>query len=146
MNLKVTVFCSGVKNTVVMASVNWFACIMQSVPIRPDIEKNTARGFQFCPNPERIIYIGPPWVSPVSSLPLYITESVPSKNLVAIPRIELTHIQKIAPGPPMERAIATPAMFPIPTVAAMALASASKELICPSALSSSDLRDLMARP
>ena len=132
-NLSVTVFCSGVKKIEVIASVNWFDCIMHKVPIKPEIEKKTANGFHFGPNPDKIIYIGPPCTSPVSSLPLYITERVPSKNLVAIPRIELTHIQKIAPGPPIDNAIATPAMLPIPTVAAMALASASKELIWPSA-------------
>jgi hypothetical protein bant_01000171 len=56
----------------------------------------------------------------------------PSKNLVDIPTTALTHIQKMAPGPPTVIAIATPAIFPIPTVDAMALIKAWKELICPS--------------
>ena len=60
MNLSVRVFCSGVKKIEVIASVNWLLCIMQRVPIRPEIAKNTARGFHLGPNPDKIIYIGPP--------------------------------------------------------------------------------------
>ena len=142
----VTVFCSAVKKSVVTLSVSWFDCITQSVPIRPKMEKNTASGFQFRPRPSIIIYIGPPCVSPASSLPLYITATVPSKNLVAMPTMALTHIQKMAPGPPIDRATATPAMLPIPTVAAMALVSASNEEIWPAAESSFTRRAWMARP
>ena len=70
--------------------------------------------------------------SPAESCPLYIMARAPSKNLVDIPTTALTHIQKMAPGPPTVIAIATPAIFPIPTVDAMALIKAWKELICPS--------------
>ena len=38
----------------------------------------------------------------------------------------LTHIQKIAPGPPIEIATDTPAILPIPTVADNAVESAAK--------------------
>ena len=38
------------------------------------------------------------------------------KNFVAIPIIAVTHIQKIDPGPAIEIARATPAMFPNPIV------------------------------
>ena len=61
-------------------------------------------------------------------------DKAPSKNLVDIPTTALTHIQKMAPGPPTVMAIATPAMLPMPTVEAMALISACAELICPSAV------------
>ncbi len=47
------------------------------------------------------------------------------KNLVATPTKALIHIQKIAPGPPVTIAIATPLIFPIPTVAARCVDNAS---------------------
>ena len=47
-----------------------------------------------------------------------------SANLVAIPSRAVTHIQNRAPGPPKWIANATPAMFPIPTVADSAVDSA----------------------
>ena len=142
----VSVFCSGRKKTVVTDSVSWLDCITQRVPIRPKMAKKTASGFHFFPRPSTIMYIGPPCTSPASSRPLYMTATVPSKNLVAIPTIALTHIQKMAPGPPIDRATATPAMLPMPTVAAMALVSASNEEIWPAAESSFIRRALMARP
>ena len=46
------------------------------------------------------------------------------KNLVDIPIRPLIHIQNIAPGPPIEIATATPAIFPIPTVAERAVVKA----------------------
>jgi hypothetical protein len=52
------------------------------------------------------------------------TASVQVKNLVAMPRIALIHIQKIAPAPPTVTATATPAMLPIPIVPASAALSA----------------------
>jgi hypothetical protein len=42
-----------------------------------------------------------------------------------------THIQNIAPGPPMERAVATPAIFPMPTVLARAVDVAWNGVILP---------------
>ena len=56
--------------------------------------------------------------------------STPSWNFVDIPTSALTHIQKMAPGPPITRAMATPAMLPIPTVAATTDARACTEDIC----------------
>ena len=38
-----------------------------------------------------------------------------------MPKKAATHIQNTAPGPPMVSAVATPAMFPVPTVAAKAV-------------------------
>ena len=42
-----------------------------------------------------------------------------------------SHIQKMAPAPPMERATAMPAMLPIPTVLASAVDVAWKGVILP---------------
>ena len=75
-----------------------------------------AKGFHDFPKPSIIKYMGPPCNSPALSFPLNIIAKVDVKNLVDIPTMALTHIQKIAPGPPMEMATATPAMFPIPMV------------------------------
>ena len=43
----------------------------------------------------------------------------------------MTHIQKMAPGPPMRMAPQAPTMFPVPTCAAIAVATAWKELMPP---------------
>lgn len=49
--------------------------------------------------------------------------------MVAMPKKALSHIQKMAPGPPEAIAVAAPAMFPVPTCAATAVASDWKELM-----------------
>ena len=46
-----------------------------------------------------------------------------------IPSMALIHIQKTAPAPPMETALATPAMLPVPTVAEMAVQADLYEVI-----------------
>ena len=38
-----------------------------------------------------------------------------STNAEAAPRMAMTHIQKMAPGPPRQIADETPTMFPVPT-------------------------------
>jgi hypothetical protein len=42
-----------------------------------------------------------------------------------MPTSAVIHIQNIAPGPPMAIAVATPAMLPVPTVAARAVIRAA---------------------
>ena len=49
--------------------------------------------------------------------------------MVAMPKKAMTHIQKMAPGPPVRMAPEAPTMFPVPTWAAMAVASAWNELM-----------------
>ena len=46
-----------------------------------------------------------------------------------MPKKALSHIQKMAPGPPEAIAVAAPAMFPVPTCAATAVASDWNELM-----------------
>ncbi len=53
-----------------------------------------------------------------------------------MPKSPVTHIQKRAPGPPAAMAVATPAMLPMPTVAARAVMRAWKWEMSPSAPSS----------
>ena len=115
---------SGSVTTVMSDSVSWLACITHRHPIIANMQKKRAIGRSLGLMPSVSTYIGPPCTLPRLSLPLYIIASVPSKNLVAIPNSALTHIQKMAPGPPIAMAIATPAMLPMPTVLLMALISA----------------------
>ena len=49
--------------------------------------------------------------------------------MVAMPKKAMTHIQKIAPGPPVRIAPEAPTMLPVPTCAAMAAVSAWNELM-----------------
>ena len=46
-----------------------------------------------------------------------------------MPKKAATHIQKMAPGPPVTRAVMAPTRFPVPTCAAMAVVRAWNELI-----------------
>ncbi len=48
-----------------------------------------------------------------------------------MPKIAVTHIQKIAPGPPSAIAVATPARLPVPTWPESAVESAAKGEISP---------------
>ena len=61
-------------------------------------------------------YIGPPETVPSGSMRLYLCAKVTSTNFVVIPKIAVIHIQKIAAGPPIHIARATPPIFPVPTV------------------------------
>ena len=49
--------------------------------------------------------------------------------MVAMPKKAATHIQKMAPGPPEIMAVAQPVMLPVPTWAAIEVATAWKELM-----------------
>jgi hypothetical protein len=54
-----------------------------------------------------------------------------SQALVDIPKNADTHIHTSAPGPPLTMAVATPEMFPVPTVLARAVQAALKPEIVP---------------
>ena len=68
--------------------------------------------------------MGPPCTWPWSSSPRNKMAKVQEKNLVDMPTMALTHIQNNAPGPPIWMAMATPLIFPRPTVLASALDNA----------------------
>jgi len=55
----------------------------------------------------------------------YLMARIASAYFVAMPKNAVIHIQNTAPGPPSTTAVATPAMLPVPTVAARAVVSAS---------------------
>src|SRR5690606_27563077 len=90
-------------------------------------------------SPRRTTYIGPPCGSLGSDRSRNSIACVTSVILSAMPITPTTHIQKSAPGPPSEIAIATPAMLPRPTVAESAVDSAWKWLIAPGSDLSSNL-------
>ena len=62
-------------------------------------------------------HIGPPCGLSGLSVLRYSIDIVTSVSLIAMPRKPMTHIQKIAPGPPSAMASATPPILPRPTVA-----------------------------
>ena len=93
--------------------------------------KNTASHFMF--RPRSMKYIGPPAISPLSSLTRYLWEMVTSTNLVVMPTNAVAHIQNKAAGPPRKMANATPPTFPVPTVPDRAVESAWRWVVSPSA-------------
>ena len=81
------------------------------------------RGFSSA-SPLATTHMGPPWGEPLASILRYSMDRVTSVSLRAMPTRPTIHIQKIAPGPPRARAMATPPMLPSPTVADSAAARA----------------------
>ena len=73
-----------------------------------------------------MIYMVPALGLPSGPVSLYKTDKVAVKNLVAIPNTAVTHIQKMAPGPPSCIATATPAILPRPMVPERLAVSARK--------------------
>ena len=62
---------------------------------------------------------------------LYNCPKVDSMKALEAPNSAMTHIQKIAPGPPMVSAVATPTIFPVPIEPARAVKSACTGEILP---------------
>ena len=60
--------------------------------------------------------MGPPINKPSSLRSRYLIAIKPSAYFVAMPQKAVIHIQKIAPGPPIKIADATPIMLPAPMV------------------------------
>ncbi|CFP58998.1 hypothetical protein FR5810_02488 [Bordetella pertussis] len=125
---------SGMPKDVPSASAMLLTCTMLPMPkpARPpnsanNVPSHAHRG----PSPLRMAYIGPPVNSPRASLSRKCTASSTSLYLVAMPTSAVTHIQNRAPGPPRKMAVATPAMLPVPTVAARLVISAWNGLISP---------------
>ena len=76
------------------------------------------------PKPRSNVYIGPPCMRPLSDFTLYFIASKASEYFVEMPKTPVNQHQNTAPGPPNATAVATPMMFPVPIVAARAVASA----------------------
>ena len=103
--------------------LSWTMLPMPKPASPPNSAKAPPSQAQRLPRPFLIAYIGPPTCSPRAS--------TTSQYLVAMPTSAVHHIQNSAPGPPMKIAVATPAMLPVPTVAARQVISAWNGLISP---------------
>ena len=84
-------------------------------------------------SPRSMKYIGPPAISPLSSLTRYLWDMVTSTNFVVMPTKAVAHIQNSAAGPPRKMANATPPIFPVPTVPDNAVERACRCEVSPSA-------------
>ena len=78
------------------------------------------------PSPSSKRLNGPPRNSPLWRN-LYICDSVDSTKAVDAPRNATIHIQNTAPGPSNAMAVATPTMFPVPTLPDRAIQKASND-------------------
>ena len=87
--------------------------------------------------PRSRAYMAPPSILPEWSFTRYFTPMNTSEYFVAMPRMPVIHIQKMAPGPPNRRPVPTPTMLPVPMVAASAVVSAPNCVMSPSALDGS---------
>ena len=114
-----------------------FACVRLPIP-KEAITANRAKANPkaapnfLCLKPRRIVYIGPPDISPASFTSRYLIASIHSLNFEVSPKKAESHIHTRAPGPPETMAVATPTIFPVPIVAARAVVSAEKGEISPS--------------
>ena len=89
------------------------------------IAKKTASAVPRGPGIPRLRYCcGPPDISPLESVVRKRTPRYASVYLEAMPTRPVIQIHTSAPGPPIESAVATPTIFPTPTVAARAVVSA----------------------
>ena len=125
---------SGTPNVLLANRAMELACTVHPIPndaSAVNTAKRIASHFMFRPRSKA--YIGPPYVWPSSDFTRYFTASKPSAYFVAIPKIPVNQHHSTAPGPPKATAVATPTMFPVPMVAAKAVAKAPNWLTSPSA-------------
>lgn len=106
----------------------WVMFPTPSAAAAPKTLKAAASGRNRSPRPFLIVNMGPPTYSPFCFSRKRTARAI-SQYLMPMPTAMDTHIHKSAPGPPMVRAMATPAMFPVPTVPASAVQTASKALV-----------------
>ena len=78
----------------------------------------------FILSPRSRTYIAPPSIRPSLLFTLYLIEIRDSAYFVAIPNTPVIQHQNTAPGPPMNMAVPTPTMLPVPIVDAKAVVSA----------------------
>ena len=105
-----------------ITALTWAALPTPKAAMMPkQLYRYARKCHRFC-KPFRMMYMGPARPSGSRNR----TARTLSAYLTPIPRKALTHIQNTAPGPPRAMAPATPAMFPVPTVAASAVHNARK--------------------
>ena len=100
------------------------ACTVLPMPNEARAVKMAKRiAAQRHPNPFSSANIGPPITFPSGFFSRYLIASRPSAYLVAMPNTPVSQHHNTAPGPPKAMAVATPMMFPVPIVAARAVAN-----------------------
>ena len=107
------------------------AWAMSPIPREAGMVKRAKQSASTAPSrfgrrPCRMVYMGPPHISPRSLRRRYFTASRHSAHLVDRPSRAESSIHTRAPGPPATRAVATPAMLPVPMVAARVVIRAEK--------------------
>ena len=95
-----------------------------------------SRRMPWSASPRERYHIGPPETEPSSCSERYFTASTTSAHFRLMAKKPITTIQKVAPGPPMAMAIATPAILPSPIVPESAVERAWKGDISPGAAGS----------
>src|SRR5574344_185809 len=103
-------------------ALDWTELPIQTAAIEVNTAKRLAAHLQF--KPRLSTYIGPPSILPLGVVTLYFTDSNASEYFVDIPNTPVSQHQSTAPGPPIETAVATPIILPVPIVAAKAVAKA----------------------
>ena len=101
------------------------ACTVQPIPKAANAVKTankTPAHLAFKPYSKA--YIGPPSICPIGDCLRYFTASKPSLYFVAMPKTPVSQHHNTAPGPPNAIAVPIPIMFPVPIVAAKAVANA----------------------
>ena len=98
----------------------------------------------FFSNARRQAYMAPPSMLPLWSFTRYFTAANVSAYLVAMPNTPVSHIHRMAPGPPASTAVPTPTMLPVPMVAESAVVRAPNWLMSPGASGSFVTDSLMA--
>ena len=126
------------------ASAREFDCVEAPMPKAANDANKANRMARMRPaflflKPRSRAYMAPPSILPEWSFTRYFTPMNTSEYFVAIPRMPVIHIQKMAPGPPNSRPVPTPTMLPVPMVAASAVVSAPNWVMSPSALEGSSL-------
>ena len=107
------------------------AWAMSPIPREAGMVKRAKQSASTAPSrfgrrPCRMVYMGPPHISPRSLRRRYLTASRHSAHLEERPKRAESSIHTRAPGPPAARAVATPAMLPVPMVAARVVIRAEK--------------------
>src|SRR5674536_141170 len=105
----------------------WTVLPIPKAAIPVNMQNNTPS--HFWPSPFSRAYIGPPSIVPSMVLTRYLTASKASEYLVAIPNTPVSHIHSTAPGPPRPIAVATPTIFPVPTVSYTHLTLPTKRIV-----------------
>ena len=112
-----------------MTSAMALICVPQPMPNDASIANSANTTAITLPNvfhgrPRSSAYIAPPIMRPSAVFTRYLTAIRLSAYLVAMPNTPVSQHHSTAPGPPMNTAVPTPTMLPVPMVDASAVVRA----------------------